>query len=100
MSHGRSSLDAPLGLRDMVHQCCGRPLLRADRSPSYDWPLELREFSLLKYRTSDFARDFHITAPLTKSDHGSTDLLPATTQHVALTPSTQYQSKVTKAVAL
>jgi putative transposase len=38
---GRSSLDALLFLREVLEQCRGRPLLRADRGPWYDWPLEL-----------------------------------------------------------
>jgi putative transposase len=29
-----------LFLRDVLKRCRGRPLLRADRGPWYDWPLE------------------------------------------------------------
>ncbi|MFQ3475105.1 IS6 family transposase [Halonotius sp. F2-221B] len=68
---GRSSLDALLFLREVLEQCRGCPLLRADRGPWYDWPLELLDceyeretwgnrslieawFGLLKYRTRRF----------------------------------------------
>ena len=71
VSPGRSSLDALLVLEDVLERCRGRPLVRADRGPWYDWPLEIlncefeREtwgnrslieawFSLFKYRTRRF----------------------------------------------
>ena len=71
VSPGRSSLDALLVREDVLERCRGRPLVRADRGPWYDWPLELlncefeREtwgnrslieawFSLFKYRTRRF----------------------------------------------
>ena len=41
LSPGRSSLDALLFLRDVLERCRGRLLVRADRGPWYDWPLEL-----------------------------------------------------------
>ena len=68
VSSRRSSLDALLFLEDVLQRCCGRPLVRADRGPWYNWPLDLlncevkREtwenrsliearFGLFKYRT-------------------------------------------------
>ena len=83
---GRSSLDALLFLREVLEQCRGRPLLRADRGPWYDWPLELLDceyeretwgnrplieawFGLLKYRTRRLWHRFphHSTTDSTRS---------------------------------
>ena len=75
VSPGRSSLDALLFLEDVLERCRGRPLVRADRGPWYDWPLEFlngefkREtwgnrslieawFSLFKYQTRRFWHRF------------------------------------------
>ena len=41
VSPGRSSLNALLFLKDVLARGRGRPLVRADRGPWYDWPLEL-----------------------------------------------------------
>ena len=41
ISPGRLSLDALLVLKDVLKHCRGPPLVRADRGPWYDWPLEL-----------------------------------------------------------
>jgi putative transposase len=41
ISPGRSSLNALLFLNDVLERGYGRPLVRADRSPWYDWPIEL-----------------------------------------------------------
>lgn len=43
ISPGRSSLDALLFRKEVLARCRGRPLVRADRGPWYDWPLELLE---------------------------------------------------------
>jgi len=75
ISPGRSSLDALLFLREVLNRCRGRPLVRADRGPWYDWPLELLDceaeretwgnrslieawFGLFKYRTRRFRHRF------------------------------------------
>ena len=86
VSPGRSSLDALLFLKDVIAQCRGRPLVRADRGPWYDWPLELLDceyeretwgnrslieawFGIFKYRTRRFYHrlPFHSTASSTRS---------------------------------
>ena len=68
VSSRRSSLDTLLFLEDVLQRCCGRPLVRADRGPWYNWPLDLLNcevkrktwsnrslievwFGLFKYRT-------------------------------------------------
>ena len=43
-SPNRSSLNALLFLKEVLTACRGRPLVRADRGPWYDWPLELLEW--------------------------------------------------------
>jgi len=75
VSPGRSSLDALLFLKEVLKRCRGRPLVRADRGPWYDWPLELLDceaeretwgnrslieawFGLFKYRTRRFWHRF------------------------------------------
>ena len=87
VSPGRSSLDALLFLEDVLERCRGRPLVRADRGPWYDWPLDLlncevkREmwgnrslieawFGLFKYEPDVSGTDFPIEAPLTPLDRG------------------------------
>jgi putative transposase len=40
VSPGRSSLDALLFLNDVLERCRSRPLLRANRGPWYDCPLD------------------------------------------------------------
>ena len=86
VSPGRSSLDALLFLRDVLKRCRGRPLVRADRGPWYDWPLERLDckyeretwgnrslieawFGLFKYRTRRFWHRFphRSTASSTRS---------------------------------
>ena len=86
VSPGRSSLDALLFLKDVLTRCRGRPLVRADRGPWYDWPLELLDceyeretwgnrslieawFGIFKYRTRRFYHrfPFHSTASSTRS---------------------------------
>jgi putative transposase len=86
VSPGRSSLDALLFLKDVLERCRGRPLVRADRSPWYDWPLDLLDceyeretwgnrslieawFGIFKYRTVRFYHrfPFHSTASSTRS---------------------------------
>ncbi|WP_281194372.1 DDE-type integrase/transposase/recombinase [Halorubrum sp. F4] len=83
---GRSSLDALLFLKDVLERCRGRPLVRADRGPWYDWPLERLDceyeretwgnrsfieawFGIFKYRTRRFYHRFplHTTANSTRS---------------------------------
>ena len=75
VSPGRSSLDALLFLKEVLKRCRGRPLVRADRGPWYDWPLERLDcdgeretwgnrslieawFGLFKYRTQRFWHRF------------------------------------------
>ena len=75
VSPGWSSLDTLLFLEDVRQRCRGRPLVRADRGPWYDWPLDLlncevkREtwgnrslieawFGLFKYRIRRFWHRF------------------------------------------
>jgi putative transposase len=75
VSLGRSSLDALLFLKEVLQQCRGRPLVRADRGPWYNWPLDRLEcdveretwgnrslieawFSLFKYWTRRFWHRF------------------------------------------
>ena len=75
VSPGRSSLDALLFLKEVLKRCRGRPLVRADCGPWYDWPLELPDcdseretwgnrslieawFGLFKYRTRRFWHRF------------------------------------------
>lgn len=41
VSPGRSGLDVQLFLKNVLERRLGRPLVRADRDPWYDWPLEL-----------------------------------------------------------
>jgi putative transposase len=41
ISPGRSNLDGLLFLNEVLKWCRGRPLVRADRGPWYDWLLEL-----------------------------------------------------------
>lgn len=41
VSHGRTSLDTPLILKEVLERCRDRPLVRVDRGPWYDWPLKL-----------------------------------------------------------
>lgn len=86
VSPGRSSLDALLFLKEVLTRCRGRPLVRADRGPWYDWPLELLDcdaeretwgnrslieawFGLFKYRTRRFWHRFpyRSTADSTRS---------------------------------
>ncbi|AUV84544.1 IS6 family transposase (plasmid) [Salinigranum rubrum] len=86
VSPGRSSLDALLFLKEVLKQCRGRPLVRADRGPWYDWPLERLDcdyeretwgnrslieawFGLFKYRTRRFWHRFpyRSTASSTRS---------------------------------
>ncbi|MFC7157623.1 DDE-type integrase/transposase/recombinase [Halomarina halobia] len=59
VSPGRSSLDALLFLREVLKRCRGRPLVRADRGPRYDWPLDLLECDDEEHRLS-------ISPPATK----------------------------------
>ncbi|MFB6191832.1 MAG: DDE-type integrase/transposase/recombinase [Haloarculaceae archaeon] len=75
VSPGRSSLDALLFLKEVLKHCRGRPLVRADRGPWYDWPLDLLDcdseretwgnrslieawFGIFKYRTRRFWHRF------------------------------------------
>ncbi|ELY69593.1 transposase, IS240 [Natrinema pellirubrum DSM 15624] len=75
VSPGRSSLDALLFLKDVLERCRGRPLVRTDRGPWYDWPLELLDceyeretwgnrslieawFGIFTYRTRRFYHRF------------------------------------------
>ena len=75
VSRGRSSLDAFLFLRKLLKRCRGKPLIKVDRGPWYDWALEtlgcdyeketfgersLVEawFGLVKYRTMLFWHRF------------------------------------------
>ncbi|OYR69592.1 hypothetical protein DJ79_02540 [Halorubrum ezzemoulense] len=86
VSPGRSSLDALLFLKDVLERCRGRPLVRADRGPWYDWPLERLDyeyeretwgnrslieawFGIFKYRTRRFYHrfPFRSTASSTRS---------------------------------
>ena len=86
VSPGRSSLDPVLFLRDVLERCRGHQLVRADRGPWYDWPLELLDceyergtwgnrsvievwFGNFKYRTRRFYHrfPFHSTASSTRS---------------------------------
>jgi len=86
VSPGRSSLDALLFLKHVLEGCRGRPLVRAERSPWYDWPLELLDceyeretwrnrslieawFGIFKYRIRRFYHRFpyQSTARSTKS---------------------------------
>ncbi|WP_158294486.1 DDE-type integrase/transposase/recombinase [Halorubrum sp. GN11GM_10-3_MGM] len=86
VSTGRSSLDAFCFLKDVLERCRGRPLVRADRGPWYDWPLERLDceyeretwgnrslieawFEIFKYRTRCFYHrfPFHSTASSTRS---------------------------------
>ena len=90
VSPGRSSLDALLFLKNVLERCRGRPLVRADRGPWYDWPLERlncefeREtrgtrslieawFSLFKYRTRRFWHRF----PYRSTTHSTRSWLTA-----------------------
>lgn len=41
VSPSRSSLDALLFPKYVLERCCGRPQVRANCGPWYDWPLEL-----------------------------------------------------------
>lgn len=41
ISPGRSILDALLFLKHDFERCRGRPLVRADHGPWYDWPIKL-----------------------------------------------------------
>ena len=41
VSPGRLCLDALLFLTEVLERCRGRPLVRTDHGPWYDWPLEL-----------------------------------------------------------
>ncbi len=78
--------EALLFLKDILKRCHGRPLVRADRGPWYDWPLELLDceceretwgnrllmeawFRILKYRTRRFYHrfPFHSIASLARS---------------------------------
>jgi hypothetical protein len=78
VSPGRSSLDSVLFLTDVLKRCRGRPLLRADRGPWYDWPLDRLDceyeretwgsrsrieawFGLFTYRTRRFWHRFSPT---------------------------------------
>ena len=71
VSRGRSSLDAFLFLRELLKRCRGKPLVKVDWGPWYNWALEtldcdydketFRErslveawFGLVKYRTMLF----------------------------------------------
>jgi len=90
VSRGRSGLDAFLFLRELLKRCRGKPLIKVDRGPRYDWALEtlgcdydketfgewrLVEawFGLVKYRTMLFWHRFpyrstvHSTQRWTKS---------------------------------
>jgi len=75
VSEGRSSLDALLFLREVLRRCRGKPLIKTDRGPWYDWALnELdcdyqkqtfgerslveRWFGILKHRTTLFWHRF------------------------------------------
>lgn len=86
VSPGRSGLDALLFLREVLKNCRGRPLVRGDCGPWYDWPLDLLEcdskretwgnrslieawVGLFKYRTKLFWHRFphNSSADSTKS---------------------------------
>ena len=90
VSPGRSSLDALLFLEDVLKRCRGRPLMRADRGPWYDWPLEMLDceferetwgnrslieawFGLFKYRTRRFWHRF----PYRSTTHSTRSWLTA-----------------------
>jgi len=81
VSPGQSSLEAFLFLKEVLKHCRGRPVVKADRGPWYDWALEelpcdgQREtfgerslieawFGVLKYRTRLFWHRFpHHASP-------------------------------------
>ena len=90
VSPGRSSLDALLFLEDVLERCRGRPLMRADRGPWYDRPLEMLDceferetwgnrslieawFGLFKYRTRRFWHRF----PYRSTTHSTRSWLTA-----------------------
>ena len=90
VSPGRSSLDALLFLEDVLERCRGRPLMRADRGPWYDWPLEMLDceferetwgnrslieawFDLFTYRTRRFWHRF----PYRSTTHSTRSWLTA-----------------------
>ena len=75
VSKGRSSLDALLFLHEVVKLCDGKPLIKVDRGPWYDWALNKlncdyeketfgersiveRWFGILKHRTTLFWHRF------------------------------------------
>jgi len=75
VSPGRSSLDALLFLRTVMSRCRGKPLVKVDRGPWYNWALDTLDydyeketfgerslsesiFSLLKYRILLFWKEF------------------------------------------
>ena len=75
VSPGRSSLDALLFLRTVMSRCRGKPLVKVDPGPWYNWALDLLDcdyeketfgerslsesvFSLFKYRTLLFWKEF------------------------------------------
>lgn len=83
---GRSNLYAFLFLKDTLGRCHGRPLVRVDRGPRYDWPPELLDcesdretwgnpllieawFEIFKY-PGVFTIDFSSTAPLARPNRG------------------------------
>ena len=85
VSAGRSSLDALLFLKEVLKRCRGQPLIKVDRGPWYEWPLEelpceyeqetwgkrsLVEalFGLVKYRTMLFWHRFPVNSSIRSTD--------------------------------